>query len=403
MKRVLILSLVCIVCCAAISTQAQKPKKIVATTTVKKPVSKIKDISSLIDSLRKKYDMPALAGEILDSKSVLALGVTGVRQFGNTIAVTDSDQFHLGSCTKMMTATLIGMLVEEKKLKWKTTIAEIFPEWKDSILPVYRNVTIDQLLNQHSGFSDATWLQGQTGLQLHDLKGTASEQREYYAKHLLREEPVNKPGTKYLYSNRNYALLGVIEEKLFGKPWETVIQDRIFTPLGMATAGFGAMGEAGKVDQPYQHLVDEKGEHQVIEPGPLSDNPIAIAPAGLVHCSIEDWGKFIRMQLLGDQGKNTLVKASTMKHLHTPPSPSTYMGGWDILKREWAGKSGRALTHSGSNNLNFATVWMAPELDLAVLVTTNQAGGTTAAAVDDVVTNLIRLYFTTFLAAKMTK
>jgi len=46
------------------------------------------------------------------------------------LIVTTNDQFHIGSCTKSMTATLAAMFIEEGKLRWDTTIAEVFPESK---------------------------------------------------------------------------------------------------------------------------------------------------------------------------------------------------------------------------------------------------------------------------------
>ena len=61
-----------------------------------------------------------------------------------------------------------------------------------------------------------------------------------------------------------------------------------------------------------------------------------------------------------------------------------------MTQRGWAG--GTALTHAGSNTMNFCVVWMAPLKDFAVLVCTNQGGPAAAKATDDAAAALIRNY-----------
>ena len=66
------------------------------------------------------------------------------------------------------------------------------------------------------------------------------------------------------------------------------------------------------------------------------------------------------------------MKLSTFKAVQTPPPGLDYAGGWIAVQRTWAG--GRALNHSGSNTLWFATVWLAPARNLAFIVATNEGG-----------------------------
>jgi hypothetical protein len=61
-------------------------------------------------------------------------GTAGVRKRGTAERITIADQFHLGSCTKAMTATLVAMLVEEGKLNWTTTLGELFA---DTVKPLH--------------------------------------------------------------------------------------------------------------------------------------------------------------------------------------------------------------------------------------------------------------------------
>ena len=69
--------------------------------------------------------------------------------------MTTNDVFHIGSDTKSMTATLTAMLIEEGKLRWDTTIADVFPELKGKMDKQYEAVTVEQLLTHRGGVPGA--------------------------------------------------------------------------------------------------------------------------------------------------------------------------------------------------------------------------------------------------------
>ncbi len=353
-------------------------------TTARTPASP-ENLNSLLEPIRKQYNLPALAGAIVTSKGLVGVGAVGVRKYGTDTPVTIDDQFHLGSDTKAMTATLLATFVEEGKLSWDTTLEQVFPELAQKMNPAYRKVTIEQMLAHRSGFTDESWPHGKNLGDMYDLPGMPREQRAAYVAMVLSEPPVNEPGTKFLYSNRNYAVAGAIAEKIANDSWESLMQVRIFDPLGMKTCGYGAMGTPGKVDQPWQHTKILFGPNP-IAPGPRADNAPVIGPAGTVHCSIVDWGKFITAHLRGEKGEPGILKPETFKRLHTTPFGGDYGFGWMAADRSWAG--GRALNHAGSNTMNFAIVWMAPAKDFAVLVMTNQ--GDTFSACDTAAGALIQ-------------
>jgi len=339
------------------------------------------DLNSVLQPILKKYDLPALAGAIVTSDGVVASGAVGVRKYGSNVPVTINDQFHLGSDTKAMTATILAMEVEKGKLDWTTTLATALPQLATTMDPAYRSVTIEQLLSHRAGFTADTAPRGMTLLDLHNLSGSPRQQRWVYAQKILAEPPEVTPGTKFIYSNRSYAVAGVIAETIADKPWEDLMREWLFAPLDMDTCGFGAMGTPGKLDQPLQHTL-LLGMHRSFEPGPLTDNPVAMAPAGLVHCSILDWAKFVQAHLRGEKNEPGILRPETLKELHTPPY-GDYAFGWIVVERAWAG--GRALTHGGSNTMNYANVWMAPLKDFALLAMTNQGGDAAAKATDDTI------------------
>ena len=163
------------------------------------------------------------------------------------------------------------------------------------------------------------------------------------------------------------------------------MKGRLFGPLEMASAGFGSPGRPGTVEQPWGHHA-ARGQ---VEPT-QQDNAPSMGPAGTVHCSIPDWARFAALHLAAERGKPRLLKAATFRALHTPPAGFEYAGGWIVFQRTWAG--GRAFNHNGSNTSWYATVWLAPALNLAFLAATNQGDKVAEKANDEAIVALIRAH-----------
>lgn len=343
----------------------------------------------MLKSIRTQHNLPALAAAVVRNGKLAGVEAVGLRKIGNPVKVTPEDQFHLGSCTKAMTATLIGTLVDDGKLGWSTPLSTLLPDMADQMRPEYRLATLETLLTHRAGLPGESWPAGKSFLQIHRLPGSPTEQRKAYVEMVLRQPPVGAPGEKFVYANSGYAIAGYIAERVTKTPWEELMRQRVFRPLGMDSAGFGAMGSPKKVDQPWQHLVSD-GKTLAITPGPRADNPVAIGPAGTVHASLEDWARFVIAHMAGAHGKSKLLKPETWNKLHTPLFGGDYAFGWVTAEREWGG--GTVLTHAGSNNQNFAVVWMAPERDFAVLVATNQGGSEAEKACDEVATAAIQKF-----------
>src|SRR5215470_541074 len=92
-----------------------------------------------------------MVAAVLRGERIIAQGVAGVRRRGTAERVTLDDRFHLGSCTKAMTATLVAMLVEEGKLNWTTTLGELFADTVKPMHPAWEKVTLRQVLAHRAG------------------------------------------------------------------------------------------------------------------------------------------------------------------------------------------------------------------------------------------------------------
>ena len=324
-----------------------------------------KDVSALLVPIIETNNVPGMAAVVVRNGETVALGVAGVRTRGKGDKIAAGDRFHIGSDTKAMTAMLCGILVDDGKLKWSQTLGQTFPDLKSSMHPQYQAVTLEQLLTNRSGaLGDLT--KDELWGRLWKHKGTPMSARRLLVQGITSKAPEGTPGAQYIYSNAGFSIAGHMAEKVTGKAWEDLMREKIFRPLGMTSADFGAPGTPAKNDQPRGH----KADGSPVEPGPGADNPVAIGPAGTVHCSIEDWAKFAGANL--PSAKVKLVKPDTLTKLHTAvPGEPKYAMGWGIADNQpWAG--GPALTHSGSNTMWLAVAWLAPAKDFAVLVTCNQ-------------------------------
>ncbi len=348
-----------------------------------------------------------MAAAVLRGERIIAQGAAGVRKRGTAERITLDDQFHLGSCTKAMTATLVAMLVEEGKLNWTTTLGELFADTVKPMHPAWEKVTLRQVLAHRAGLRFEPDGLAQVFNELVRGRppraplGTLPQQRLEIARQALSRPPGIPPDTKYWYSNVGYVLAGAVLEQLTGRAWEELMRERLFQPLGISTGGFGPPGTADKTAQAWGH---SPVLGKPLDPrSPAAELPLFYGPAGLAHMTVTDWAKFIALHLRGDPAnphcQAALLKLDTFAEMHAvaPATTSkgwvirglnflatgdaapavTYCAGWLISTASWAkgtqpGDTGRRLWHAGSNGRWNCGVVIAPEIDFAVLVACNR-------------------------------
>ncbi|QCX38982.1 DUF3471 domain-containing protein [Aureibaculum algae] len=136
----------------------------------------------------------------------------------------------LGSITKQFTAMLILQLVAEGKLDLNKPITTYLPDYPKTSGDI---ITSHHLLTHTSGIPNYTSFP----------KFMEDESRNPYTPEaflkMFADKPLDfTPGEKFSYSNSGYFLLGVLIEKLSGKSYEQMLQDKIFTPLNMKDTGY---------------------------------------------------------------------------------------------------------------------------------------------------------------------
>ena len=109
----------------------------------------VKNPQPALEAIRLKHKLPGLGAAVVTEEGLQLLSVTGVRKKGEKIEVTDKDLWHLGSCGKALTATMIARLVEGGKLNYQQTMGETFPELDSKMSEQFKKVRLIDLLSTH--------------------------------------------------------------------------------------------------------------------------------------------------------------------------------------------------------------------------------------------------------------
>ncbi len=333
-----------------------------------------------LDEIRARFDLPALAGFAMRSGEIVAIEAVGVRARGDDTLVTVDDRWHLGSCGKAMSATVLDRLVAGGDIAWDTTIGDVFGDLEE-VLPAWRDVTLRRLVRHRSGLPEDA-REHLIALRTMPPEASLLERRLRLVRLVLAQPPVEPDGSKMRYSNFGYAIAAAMAERRTGRAWESMCREHLFGPLGMSETDFGAPGSMEVVDQPRGHL-----NGVPIPPSPFADNPQAISAAGTIHATMTDWSRFLAAHLDAARGEPGIFDPERLQSLHRPPDGGQYASGWMVVRRDWA--KGPILTHNGTNTLWFSVVWMSPARDWVMAAVTNEGGPKAAQACDEVIGVLI--------------
>ena len=320
-----------------------------------------------LTKFKNKVDAPAVIGAVTTADELIAIEAIGTRSRTDDQPVTVEDQWHLGSCTKSITALLYAALVEAGIAEWEVPLTDLFGDVHASssaIASGWENVTIDDLLRCRGGVpANPTTKQMLAG---HKSTASPTDQRCRAVERVLAEEPKN-PGS-FLYSNLGYALVGAAIDRLTGLPFEEAMVEHVFRPLGISSAGFGPppviAGHRPRVR--IGPMLAGKGSPIGPDDDEPADNPVVLTPAGRIHITIADWAKILRVFL--NDGE-PLVSPELIEHLLSDPGADEKGRS---MSMGWAGGGALGVTHAmqGSN-----TLWAAT----ALLDTKRQRAGLTVA------------------------
>jgi CubicO group peptidase (beta-lactamase class C family) len=241
-------------------------------------------------------------------------------------------------------------------LRWTTPLVQMLPGLAGEMRPEYRKMTLVELLSHRAGLPHDVVDTAEIG-RIGAEHRSSRQQRLDYIAIALKDPPVNTPGTAYSYSNTGYMIAAVVAERATGEPYEALMREQVFAPLGMTSVGFGLPPD----NEPHGHIEGRPA---------ASGNPAFIAPAGNIYLSLRDWAKFCIDQMEGANGRGKLLKPETYRLMQTPQPDSNYGFGWQVLQTAM-GAQGPVLAHRGSDGTWWAQAVLFPKTRSGALAVAN--------------------------------
>ncbi len=335
--------------------------------------TKVEKIEQLVQSY---HDLRRFSGTVLvaEAGEVIYKKGFGMANLEWGIPNRPDTKFRLGSITKQFTAVLLLQLAAENKIDLEGRLSDHLPYYRKD---TGEKVTVHHLLTHTSGIPSYTGLPDFMEEISRDSYEVDDFVRTYCSGDLEFE-----PGSKFVYNNSGYFLLGAILEETTGKTYAELLQERIFEPLGMKDSGYDR----------HDTIISRRAtgyntDFDGYTNSPYLDMSLPYA-AGSLYSTVEDlfiWDQALYTnRLLNDELKQLYFKP------HVAAMGAHYAYGWVVTEKKFP-KSDVKLTsiaHGGGIN-GFNTLIERLVDDRHLIVLLNNAPGASLAAMSDAVTRIL--------------
>jgi CubicO group peptidase (beta-lactamase class C family) len=290
-------------------------------------------------------------------------GVTDLRTLRPIDATTD---FRLASFTKQFTAMSIMLLVRDGKMRYDDHLTDFFPDF-----PAYgKPITVRNLLNHTGGLPDYEDILSRQYPNMPDDQ--IPQIHDAGVLKLLEQQTAAKfpAGSKWEYSNSGYVVLGLIVEKVSGRPFGQFLHDRIFSPLKMNNTLAYEKGKNEVPNRAYGHTKEKDSWRETDQ----SSTSATLGDGG-IYTSVNDLAKWDRALR-----NHTLLSPSEMQPALMPVEPTggpakredgssvSYGFGWFLDPY----KGHKRMWHDGETMGFRTTIQRFPDDDLTVLILANR-------------------------------
>lgn len=332
-------------------------------------------IDSLVQKTMKIFDVPGMAVAVLKDGKVVSKKGYGIRSVKTKAPVNDQTLFGVASNTKAFTTAALAQLVDQDKLDWDAKVNDIIPEFKLYDPYVTSEFTVRDLITHRSGLG-----LGAGDLMVFPASNTTTKAEMIHNLRFLK--PVSSFRSKYDYDNLLYIVAGEIIARVSGESFEDYIQKHFFTPLNLERTTMNTKeiaADENRIDghAPVNGKLEITGD---------TFSPVG-SPAAGIYASINDMATWVQVQL--DNGKygtnlqDSLFSEKVHREMWTPQTLikrgkgeynthfSAYGLGWFLSDVNGYFQ----VTHTGGLLGIVSQVTMIPELDLGIIVLTNQQSG----------------------------
>jgi CubicO group peptidase (beta-lactamase class C family) len=329
-------------------------------------------LSSFIqNTLETSEIVPSLSIAVTNDQGVLYHETFGYSDWEKQQPATNQSVYYIASCTKAFNGLLAYILAEEEKIDIHTPIVNYKPFKNFIRKDVFQNITILDLLSHQSGI-DNPYLSFR-------LAYTGDYTHADILKLIEEETQINEAGKAFEYSNFGYYLFDYLLQAELGKSWKDLLQDKLFTPLGMEnTTAYISEIQEDKIARPHSGVFQGK-----VKVAPLQKDDELMHAAGGLMTNAEDAAKFLQFYLgegnrvyPSDLVQNSYQLQVEAKHEHVRVFEGKgYASGWRIGEFE----KEKIVYHFGGYTGYFAHYSFIPERNIGMAIFTNTDMGMTAA------------------------
>jgi CubicO group peptidase (beta-lactamase class C family) len=325
-------------------------------------------IEALIQSEMRAHQVTGLSIALVDDQRVVwAFGSGWADQAAQRPADANT-VYRMGSISKLFTDAAALQLAAAGKLGLDAPIQQALPGFRIASRYGAAPITPRQLMTHHAGLPRDI---------AYRMWGAATQPLQQRVADVANESAQSPPGLHLAYSNVGVTVLGAAVEAVAGQPFETLMQQRLFTPLGMRTASFSAAVPA----QREMSLAYRDGK--ATEEPALND-----VPAGGLNASVLDLAQFMKMVFAdgrSPEASSPVLAPAMVREMLRPQNAGVPLDlgfgiglGWMLstLGGEPI-EGGGPVAHHGGATVNFRSqMILLPEHKLGVVVAANSAGAT---------------------------
>lgn len=331
----------------------------------------IAELEAYILEKMDQLDVVGASVAIVQGNEVVYAKGFGVRGGDSLEPVTPDTPMMIGSTTKTMTTMLMGILVDEGKLRWDEPVVNILPNFSLAKPDVTEQITVQNLVCACTGVPRRDFELIFNG---HDLTA------ESIVESLSTFELFTDFGEAFQYSNQMVAAGGYVAAAAAGgeygdlyNTYVSLMQERIFDPIGMNRTTFSFEEIEAADDYAFPYMLNAVGEYY---PAPLSEEEwlIKIAPAGAVWSTANDMAKYLITEInKGVTADGTrVISEENLTYTWQPQvaisADSSYGLGWIIENYK-----GLTIYSHGGNTLGYSSeMAFLPDTGIGIVVLSNQ-------------------------------
>ena len=325
-------------------------------------------IGAAVQGEASRWNVPGIAVGVLHDGEIITTS-TGFANLATRAPMTDDTISQIGSISKVFTATLAMILVDDGLLDLDTPVVEYVPDLALADQVARERITLRHLLSHTAGFEGDRFIDyGRGDDALANAIADFGTLRQWTA-----------PGDLWSYCNAGYYLASRVIEVVAGEPFETVFRKRLIEPLGLETAFFFAEDVITRPHAVGHQLPERNDGHQVAHGYSL---PRHVNGTGGVVCSTRELLRFAQIHLAGGEiDGSRILSAEGAAAMQTPATEAgdfhrNYGLGWCVHEFP----EFRTISHGGATNGFRASLTAVPGSDFAIAIVTNGDAGSRAIA-----------------------